>query len=1105
MPEIIFRADQGAGVRRIIRIMQGDTRSHIIRFVIPRYDSGVDLSGLAWYIHFIDANGVPDIELPSGLYEVTEEELRVRWMLTERLSEISGSTQFRLHGVNADSDGNRVVWISGAGEIEVVAVPGVDVQPSQNDAMENLDKLIVYVEGQLPNVLAAGDRAGVAADRANNAAGKANSAAAAANTAAARAEVLADDIESKRDLIVGKADAYRASSSGNPLTIYADRESPLHVETEMEPLQAGYGEPCMPGMGKNLMPPWEQGTVSGTNGADAPSSTIIRSGFAAVAPGTTYTVWRSIMGNAFAVRGYDADKNYIGAGDACITLVSGGTANNPISADRQRAVISPNDGVYFLRFIDYTNDLSGRFQLEVGDVVDVAYVPYDNERPISAPNPLSLTVGVNTYTRLADSSFYGGKMDWSTGKLTSEWGFIELNGSETGWSSGAGNFFIAVPGIVQAVSDLISNRFVNAPTASVNGMKANQMRQGATHSNVVFGNPNGLSRAEWLALLAAHPVQLAFRLENVTAHQLEPQDMPAVSGENILRTNGKEIRAEYNKSITKAFSEVERIDDAVVQQQVDTWLAKHPEATTTVQDGAITKAKIQPDLYPRLENPFLTPQMFGCVCDGSTDDTAGFQACINSAANQRLPVMISGSMYINGTITVPRGVSVSGVIYSEYYPKILVGPDCDDVVFDCVDVQNAFRDIWVQTSDGKYRDTLNAFDFHGNDDFNVDSELRNVTIAYVNKAVVVHGRNVKIEGGLISHCRYGVYYDFQANAGNGGPTSAGGTLRGLQVENVRFHGVGEEPAIEEFLDSAAICIRNNTRSNLTVRGCICDQGGTFIDGYATEALIENNFVECFNQPALLMEIPDAQEGETQIYHPNNMGSWTIVGNHFKGNDSGAAYGMAVSPPENLVRIVNYGRILFSGNKLGHCNGDAIYLKNVIESAFIGNTFVRLRMKKDGTPCAFTLEGVNVAISQNKSLEDNTISLCRGIADCDNVVQSSGNFTFGPSWNIRIVQNRQFYQLFTGKSGTESTLSLSSIPDGSFIVRRTDGRSIWHCMKEDTYISTPAMLNANHSAIDYMQVTRNADTGLLTFNIDRLNTEDNTWTTIAVDINVEVMF
>lgn len=1090
MPEIVFKADQGAGVRKIIRIMQGDTRSHVVRFVIPRYDSGVDLAPLAWYVHFIDANDVADIGLPSALYEVTDTELRVRWTLTGRISEIPGSTRFRLHGVGSDEDGNRVAWTGGEGEIEVTEIPGVEVQPDQDEAMTSLDELIIYVEKQLPGVVAAGESAETAAGRANNAAYEATSAAGAAHTAAMRAEEIADDIEAKRDLITGKADAYSGTDSGNPLTIYADRESPLHVVTDIEPLQAGSGEPCLPGLGKNIMPPWEQGNVSSSTGNEQTNSGYVRSTFVAVKPGTTYTLWRSASGGNFAVRGYDADKNFIGTGSAAITLVSGGSSSNPIAKDRQKAVVKVKDGVYFLRFTDDLNDLSVQYYMEEGNIATVEFVPYDNERRVSAANPLSLTVGVNTYTRLADPSFYGGRMDWSTGKLTSEWGYIELNGTESGWNAGSGNFFIEIPRIIQSVSDLISNRFVNAPTASVNGMKGNQMRQGATPSNVVFGNPNGLTKAEWLALLAEHPVQLAFRLENPTEYQLEPQEFAAVSGENILRTNGKEIHAEYHKSLNKAFSEIERIDDSVVQQQVDAWLAEHPEATTTVQDGAVTKVKIQPDLYPRLENPYLTPQMFGCVCDGVTDDTIGFRQCINAAANQKLPVMISGSMFINGTITVPRGVSMSGVIYSEFYPRIYVGDSCK-LVFDCVDVQNAFRDLWIQTKSGAYRDDLIVFDFHGNDEFNVDSELRNVTVAYANTAVVVRGRNVKIEGGLISHCRYGVYYDFP---------EAADYLRGLQVENVRFHGVGEEPAIN-FVSSAAIRIRNNTRSNLTVRGCICDQGGTFIDGYATEVLLENNFVECFNEPALVMDLPDG------FVHPNNMGTWTIIGNHLKGVSSGAAYGMAVKLPTNLVRIKNYGRILFSNNKVSFCGGDAISLENVIESAFIGNAFVNLGNDGNKNDCyAFEVKNVNIAISQNKSMENTGIGLCRGLGDmANNIVQNEGNFTFGGYLNITPSQNRRFYTLYKGNSGVPTPFTKDTLMDGPLTIHRTDGRNIWQCMKFSNYITMPAMVGNDRESIDYVEWVTDPDTGILTMNIIRWDLTTNAWVELnGVEYKIEVL-
>jgi hypothetical protein len=51
-------------------------------------------------------------------------------------------------------------------------------------------------------------------------------------------------------------------------------------------------------------------------------------------------------------------------------------------------------------------------------------------------------------------------------------------------------------------------------------------------------------------------------------------------------------------------------------EAVSNWLDDHPEATTTVQDGSITVAKLHDSL-----KAFVTPEMFGAVGDGVTDDT----------------------------------------------------------------------------------------------------------------------------------------------------------------------------------------------------------------------------------------------------------------------------------------------------------------------------------------------------------------------------------------------------------------------------------------------------------------------------------------------------
>lgn len=149
MPEIIFKADQGAGVRKIIRIMQGDTRSHIIRFVVPRYAAGVDLAPLIWYIKFVDAEKEPDIAMPAALYEVTEDEIRVRWMVDGVPANVVGSTRFQLFGAGEDANGEPVSWKSGIGEIEITENLDFYLSDDREEKVNKLDELIRFASRDL--------------------------------------------------------------------------------------------------------------------------------------------------------------------------------------------------------------------------------------------------------------------------------------------------------------------------------------------------------------------------------------------------------------------------------------------------------------------------------------------------------------------------------------------------------------------------------------------------------------------------------------------------------------------------------------------------------------------------------------------------------------------------------------------------------------------------------------------------------------------------------------------------------------------------------------------------------------------------------------------
>ena len=71
------------------------------------------------------------------------------------------------------------------------------------------------------------------------------------------------------------------------------------------------------------------------------------------------------------------------------------------------------------------------------------------------------------------------------------------------------------------------------------------------------------------------------------------------------------------------------IDETIINSSVADWLDDHPEATTTVQDASLTESKFTNNLKLKTIKDYVTPQMFGAVGDGVTDDTQAIQDAVN--------------------------------------------------------------------------------------------------------------------------------------------------------------------------------------------------------------------------------------------------------------------------------------------------------------------------------------------------------------------------------------------------------------------------------------------------------------------------------------------
>lgn len=96
----------------------------------------------------------------------------------------------------------------------------------------------------------------------------------------------------------------------------------------------------------------------------------------------------------------------------------------------------------------------------------------------------------------------------------------------------------------------------------------------------------------------------------------------------------------------------------VTERIVNSWLAEHPEATTTVQDGSLEEIKFTDALKLKTVKDYVTPQMFGAKGDGVADDTAAIQNAVNSGMNVHIP---KGEYIVTAPIIVDKpGAKIFG-------------------------------------------------------------------------------------------------------------------------------------------------------------------------------------------------------------------------------------------------------------------------------------------------------------------------------------------------------------------------------------------------------------------------------------------------------------
>lgn len=178
---------------------------------------------------------------------------------------------------------------------------------------------------------------------------------------------------------------------------------------------------------------------------------------------------------------------------------------------------------------------------------------------------------------------------------------------------------------------------------------------GCVRLQVTLSNQNGQQLSFWETIIKVLP--------NVAGYVAKSEDYISVTP-SAIASELNDLRVDYTgKRHSKAGDAVresdkslaEKIDklnegglnlkDDLIAADVSNWLDEHPEATTTVQNGAITETKINAEFLPYITNSYITPQMFGAKGDGISDDTDNIKATITYARDKKSVIVFPAGNY----------------------------------------------------------------------------------------------------------------------------------------------------------------------------------------------------------------------------------------------------------------------------------------------------------------------------------------------------------------------------------------------------------------------------------------------------------------------------
>lgn len=204
-------------------------------------------------------------------------------------------------------------------------------------------------------------------------------------------------------------------------------------------------------------------------------------------------------------------------------------------------------------------------------------------------------------------------------------------------------------------------------------------------------------------------------------------------------------------TVKEELEEYEDIFTSDLDESISAWLDAHPEATTTIQDGAVTEPKLADALKNKILNPYVTPEMFGAAGNGSTDDTQAVQAALDAEAN----CCLVGRYKVTDTLVWNKrgkeGKNVFGVTNIRFSQQCHLVFDLADRTKPCIELQSdgfTLQNVSVKGADLRTQTFIKT----NNSAVDIDMSILNCSIYNFDTVVDITGRGLDISNSLIVGC-----------------------------------------------------------------------------------------------------------------------------------------------------------------------------------------------------------------------------------------------------------------------------------------------------------------------------------------------------------------